>query len=69
MRLGNWIFTLEQMAQGLSPVLYNVYTNGLAGQWFKPGVLYNVYTNGLAGQWFKPGVYACGRQAYLQNSQ
>ena len=37
-------------------VLYNDYTNGLAGQWFKLGVLYNVYTNGPAGQWFKPGV-------------
>ena len=37
MRLGNWIFTLEQTAKGPSPVLYNVYTNGLAGQWFKPG--------------------------------
>ena len=32
-------------------------------------VLYNVYTNGPADQWFKPGAYACGRRAYLQNSQ
>ena len=37
MRLGNWISTPQQLTMGLpqssplSPVFYNVYTNGLAG--------------------------------------
>ena len=57
LRLGNWISTPQQLTMGIP-----------LGSPLSP-VLYNVYTGRSEQQWFKQGAYACGRRAYLQNSQ